>query len=211
MDKLDSDLRGRIDRLVSIEEIRQLAAKYALALDMRDLDALCGLFPEDIQVGKDKSGRAALKLWFNDLLRSTFTGTSHLIGNHIIEFDDPDHARGVVYCRPEHETGGEWIIMTMIYWDEYERNYGHWYFRRRLPIIWYATDLNKPPIGEHKIRWPGREPYDEVWADFWPSYKKFWSREYDPTEGAAEPAPPDKFLKQMLNGREPLSARVHLK
>jgi hypothetical protein len=35
-----------------------------------------------------------------------------------------------------------------------------WYFRRRLPCYWYATDLNKPPIGDSKMRWPGREPYD---------------------------------------------------
>jgi hypothetical protein len=30
---------ARIDRLESIDEIRQLAAKYSLALDMRDMDA----------------------------------------------------------------------------------------------------------------------------------------------------------------------------
>ena len=33
-------LAQRIERLESIEEIRQLPARYSLALDMRDLDAL---------------------------------------------------------------------------------------------------------------------------------------------------------------------------
>ena len=34
-----SDLEARIDRLESLDEIRQLAAKYSLAFDMRDADA----------------------------------------------------------------------------------------------------------------------------------------------------------------------------
>jgi hypothetical protein len=38
------DLAERIERLESIDEIRQLAAKYALSLDMRDLDAHVNLF-----------------------------------------------------------------------------------------------------------------------------------------------------------------------
>ena len=52
-----SDVLARIDRLESVDEIRQLAAKYSLALDMRDLDALVNLFPEDVRVGRDKVGQ----------------------------------------------------------------------------------------------------------------------------------------------------------
>lgn len=33
------DILARVERLEAIDEIRQLAAKYALSLDMRDLDA----------------------------------------------------------------------------------------------------------------------------------------------------------------------------
>ena len=107
-------LEDRVARLAATDEIRQLVAKYCLALDMRDLDALCGLFPADVRVSRDSSGRAALKAWFNDTLRNQFTGTAHVTGNHIIEFDTPDHARGVLYSRNEHETGDKWIIMTMM-------------------------------------------------------------------------------------------------
>ena len=82
---------------------------------------------------------------------------SHHLGQHIIEFVDRDHATGVVYSKNEHECGAEWVIMQMLYWDDYERIDGQWYFRRRLPCYWYATDLNKPPIGDMKMRWPGRE------------------------------------------------------
>ena len=48
----DEALLARIDRLESLDEIRQLAAKYSLALDMRDLDAMVNLFPEDVRVAR---------------------------------------------------------------------------------------------------------------------------------------------------------------
>ena len=81
----------------------------------------------------------------------------------------------MVYSKNEHETGPEWVIMQMLYWDDYERIDGRWYFRRRLPCYWYATDLNKPPIGERKMRWPGREPYDGAFHELFPSWKEFWA------------------------------------
>lgn len=197
------DLLARIDRLESLDAIRQLPAKYALSLDMRDLDAHVNLFAEDIRVSRDKVGRAHLKRWLDDTLRQQFTGTSHHIGNHVIEFDDADHAHGVVYSKNEHETpcadgSSEWVIMQMLYWDNYERIDGDWFFRRRLPCYWYATDINKPPVGDNKMRWPDREPYAGAYHDLWPSWQSFWDNppQSDEPEVAA-PAPLDKFLSTM--------------
>lgn len=206
---MNDDLLARIDRLESLDAIRQLVAKYSLSLDMRDLDAHVGLFAPDIRVGRDRVGRSYLKRWLDDTLRLQFTGTSHHIGGHVIEFRDPDHAFGVVYSKNEHETGGEWIIMQMLYWDDYERIDGSWYFRRRLPCYWYATDINKPPIGDRKMRWPGREPYSGTFHDMWPSYKEFWEHppETDEPE-VAEPAPLDEFLQRMRRGAPEPKIRV---
>lgn len=195
---MNEDLAARIDRLESLDEIRQLPAKYALSLDMRDLDAHVNLFAPDIRVSRDKVGRSHLKRWLDDTLRHQFTGTSHHTGNHIIEFDDSDHAHGVVYSKNEHETGAEWVIMQMLYWDNYERIDSRWYFRRRLPCYWYATDLNAPPIGDNKMRWPGREHYEGAYHELWPSWREFWNN--PPATDAPEvalPAPVDKFLATM--------------
>src|SRR5690554_3599512 len=194
-----NSLAQRLDRLESIEAIRQLAGKYSLSLDMRDLDAHVNLFAPDIRVGGGKVGRAHLKQWVDDTLRHQFTGTSHHIGQHIIEFTDADHAVGVVYSKNEHETGAEWVIMQMLYWDDYERIDGQWYFRRRLPCYWYATDLNKPPIGDMKMRWPGREPYHGTFQALFPSWKSFWADapERDVLPEVAEPAPAEQFLRRM--------------
>jgi SnoaL-like domain len=195
---MNEDLLRRIDRLESLDEIRQLPAKYALSLDMRDLDAHVNLFAQDIRVSRDKVGRSHLKRWLDDTLRLQFTGTSHHIGNHVIEFDDPDHAHGVVYSKNEHETGDAWIIMQMLYWDNYERIDGRWYFRRRLPCYWYATDLNAPPIGDNKMRWPGREDYEGAYHDLWPSWKEFWNNPPDSdSPEVAVPAPLEQFLTTM--------------
>ncbi|HPP82786.1 MAG TPA: nuclear transport factor 2 family protein [Rubrivivax sp.] len=205
-----SALAARIDRLESIEEIRMLPAKYALSLDMRDLDAHVNLFAPDIRISKDQVGRAHLKRWLDDTLRLQFTGTSHHIGGHIIEFKDPDHAIGVVYSKNEHETGPEWVIMQMLYWDDYERIDGQWYFRRRLPCYWYATDLNKPPIGDMKMRWPGREPYEGTFHELFPSWKEFWARrpDKDSLPEVAPPAPLEQFLKTMRRGTPAPKIRV---
>ena len=193
-------LEARIDRLESLDAIRQLPAKYALALDMRDMDAMVSLFPADVRVGKDASGRQALRAYMDRTLRSPFTGTSHHIGGHVIEFDDPDHAHGIVYSKNEHETGDEWVIMQMMYSDDYVRVDGRWYFARRLPLYWYATDLNKPPIGDAKMRWPGTEWSEGNFHKLFPSFAEFWARTGDHGGPVAEPAPLDKFLETMRRG-----------
>ena len=195
-----TSLEARIDRLESLDAIRQLPARYALALDMRDMDAMVSLFPADVRVGKDASGRQALRAYMDRKLRSPFTGTSHHIGGHVIEFDDPDHAHGVVYSKNEHETGDEWVIMQMMYSDDYVRADGRWYFARRLPLYWYATDLNKPPVGENKMRWPDTEWVEGNFHKLFPSYAEFWAREGDHGGPVAEPAPLEKFLETMRRG-----------
>ena len=205
-------LARRIDRLESLEQIRQLPAKYALALDMRDMDAMVSLFPEDVRVGRETSGRLALRGYMDRTLRSPFTGTSHHIGGHVIEFDDPDHAHGVVYSKNEHETGDEWVIMQMMYVDDYIRAPGpdgqRWYFARRLPLYWYATDLNKPPIGARKMRWPGTEWVEGNFHKLFPSYKEFWARQGDHGGPVAEPAPLEGFLAAMRRGASAPKVKV---
>lgn len=206
---MDNTIEQRLARLEAIEEIRQLAGKYSLSLDMRDIDAHVNLFAPDIRVGKEKTGRTHLKAWVDDTLRHQFTGTSHHLGQHIIELTSDTTAIGVVYSKNEHETGAEWVIMQMLYWDDYEKIDGTWYFRRRLPCYWYATDLNKPPIGDMKMRWPGREPYHGTFHELFPSWKEFWlgSKREGDSEVAA-PAPAEAFLKTMRRGTPAPKIRV---
>ena len=204
----DATLAERIERLESLDQIRQLPAKYALALDMRDMDALVSLFVPDVRVGRDTSGRQALRAYMDRTLRSPFTGTSHHIGGHIIEFESPDRAQGIVYSKNEHETGDEWVIMQMMYADNYMRIEGRWFFARRLPLYWYATDLNKPPIGPNKMRWPGTDWVEGNFHKMFASYEEFWARDGDSDAPVAEPAPLDKFLETMRRGKAAPKVKV---
>ena len=201
-------LEQRIDRLESLDQIRQLPAKYALALDMRDMNAMVSLFPADVRVGKGASGRQALRAYMDETLRAPFTGTSHHIGGHIIEFDDPDHAQGIVYSKNEHETGDEWVIMQMMYADSYVRQDGRWYFARRLPLYWYATDLNKPPVGDNKMRGPNTDWVEGNFHQLFPSFDAFWARQGDDGSPVAAPAPLDQFLNTMRGSTEAPKVKV---
>ncbi len=136
------------------------------------------------------------------------SGTSHHIGNHIIDFESPDSAIGLVYSKNEHETETDWVIMQMLYWDTYNRVDGRWLFKKRLPMYWYATDLNKPPLGDQKMRWPGQENYEGFFHDLFPSWKEFWSSEYIRDNDVVEPVEAHSFLKALRRGTKPGKLRV---
>jgi hypothetical protein len=172
---MDEAMEARIAKLEAYEEIRQLVARYALALDGRDVAMMVSLFVVDVQVGDGRTGRDALAEWFDAILRPYRT-TFHIIGNHIIDLVDQDHATGVVYCRPEHEVDDLWVVMPMQYWDRYEREEGRWRFRSRRLMAFYAAD-----VLEHPLRVDGRFHFPnnpmihraelpekwETWRDFW--------------------------------------------
>ena len=202
------NIEQRLDRLESLDEIRQLAAKYSVTLDMRDLDMHVNLFVPDVRVGKERAGRQALKSWADSTFRDQFKGTSHHIGNHIIDFNSPDSAIGLVYSKNEHETDNEWVIMQMLYWDSYERVEDRWLFKKRLPMYWYATDLNKPPLGDTKMRWPNQDPYEGFFHDLFPSWQDFWSSDYARDADVSEPVEANNFLNALRRGSQPGKIKV---
>jgi len=167
------------------EEIRQLAYRYAEAVDSRDLAALVALFVDDVRVGGQAGGREALAAWFDPVLR-TFGVSIHFVGNHRITFDG-DEASGVVYCRAEHEVGDSWIVMMIQYWDTYARRDGAWLFVRRKEKVWYAADVAARPTGTHKHQWPGREPVAADLPDAWASWGKFWAAGTDQLSSTSRP------------------------
>jgi SnoaL-like domain len=136
----------RLDRMESLASIRQLAYRYALALDARDMDVMAALFVPDVRVGRGEVGRAALRRWFTEVMQASRT-TVHLVANHIVDFDDADHARGIVYCRDQLErpSTGRWEIGDLQYWDDYVRVDGEWCFRRRKFHRWYLVDALSGP------------------------------------------------------------------
>jgi ketosteroid isomerase-like protein len=131
----------RLDRMESLSEIRQLPYRYALALDSRDMDAVADLFVPDVRVGRDAFGRAALHRWYTEAMRASRT-TIHQVTNHIVDFDDADRARGVVYCRDQLErpSTGQWEIGELQYWDA----------DRRVRAVHGWRGSGRPPAGRSR-------------------------------------------------------------
>jgi metal-dependent HD superfamily phosphatase/phosphodiesterase len=180
------DLEARIRRLEDTDEIRQLVSRYSLALDSRDVDQLASLFVSDVQTHDGGIGRKALAAWFDPVLRPYRT-TFHLVGNHVIEFSDDDHAVGWVYCRPEHEVGDLWVVMPVIYDDRYEREDGRWYFKSRRPHAFYAADVNENPLDvEARFNFPDNPfVHRATLPERWDTWRKFWGEDEDGAKAGA--------------------------
>jgi ketosteroid isomerase-like protein len=163
-----------VERLLAYEEIRQLAARYALATDSRDLDALVALFVDDVQVGRDRFGRDALRDAFDTSLRAV--GATILdVGTHVIDLADADHATGHVYCRGEIEDGHRWVHQAILYRDTYERRAGTWYFVRRRHDLWYGVEVPTNPLRLAPANWPASSVGSGTVPGLFPSWQAFWS------------------------------------
>ena len=167
----------RIDRLESLAAIQQLPHRYGVAIDSRDMDMMVDLFVPDVRVGGNETGREALKRWYTRTM-SHSQSSCHFIGNHVVDFDDADHAHGIVYCHDEldHPQVGQWVQGQLQYWDTYERVDGEWYFQRRKFHRLYIVDwLTRPSHGA------GNESGSAALSTYqlpeaYPSWGQFWDR-----------------------------------
>ncbi len=162
-----------VERLLAYEEIRQLVARYAVATDRRDIDALVGLFVDDVRVGRDTFGREALRANLVEQLRAI--GVSILnVGTHQIDLIDAERATGHVYCKAEVQHGARWINQAIRYDDTYARRDGRWFFARRKHLLFYGAEVGVNPLDLAPANWPehhdglGSIPYsDPTWQAFW--------------------------------------------
>ena len=162
-------------RLLARDEIRELAHRYAVATDARDLDALVALFVPDVRVGRDAVGREALRRDFDRQLRGI--GVSILfVGNHVIDFDDADHARGSVYCMAQIQDGERWIRQAIRYDDSYVRRDGAWLFARRKHLLWYGVVEARNPLLQPPAEWPASHTGRGTLPESLGTWREFWNR-----------------------------------
>ncbi|HTZ71616.1 MAG TPA: nuclear transport factor 2 family protein [Acetobacteraceae bacterium] len=173
MSNAADSLPARIERLESLHAIQQLAIRYAIAVDSRDLDAWVSLFVDDVNCGSHGKGRDALRGFIAPLLRD-FYRSIHLICGHEIDLTGPDTARGKVYCRAEHEDDTQWIVMAICYFDSYTRRDGNWYFVRRNERHWYAADTRDHPM-HPQTPWPPAAGRPAALPHAFASWTPFWA------------------------------------
>lgn len=169
---------GPLARLIAEADIRQLVARYAVATDQRDLDALVALFVPDVLVGRDPSGEPVRGI---EALRENLAGqlgaigvTILHVGTHQIDLQGDDDATGHVYCRAEIQDGDRWIHQTIRYDDRYRRVDGQWLFVGRKHQLFYGAEVGANPVGLPPANWPtnhdgwGTLPEaDPTWQAFW--------------------------------------------
>lgn len=172
-----------IDKVLAYESIRQLVARYAVAVDSRDIDALVGLFVDDVQVGAFGTGRRALRRSFETSLRGI--GVSILnVGTHVIDLVDEREASGIVYCKGEVQDGERWIHQAIVYDDRYRWVADRWYFVRRKHRLFYGAEVGSNPLGLPPADWPERHDGWGTLPAQWGSWQRFWA---DVDEPSAQP------------------------
>jgi len=168
-------------RLLALQSIRDLTLRYALAVDGKDLDGLAVLFAPDVDNGRYGTGPDGVKRFFDQSLR-TFHCSAHFVANHVVDFDDDEHAHGVVYCHAHHHVlePEHWFDEALAYFDTYERVSpdGEWRFRRRRVRSWYRQHIGHPDLGDERTVMPledagprrgGRLP------EAFPTFEAFWA------------------------------------
>jgi hypothetical protein len=126
-----------------------------------------------VRVGRERSGHQALRADFDRQLRAI--GISILfVGNHVIDFDDDQHARGIVYCKAEIQDGERFISQAIEYQDQYERRDGHWYFVRRKHLLFYGREQGENPLKLRPANWPENHSGRGTLPESKKSWQRFW-------------------------------------
>ncbi|MEU7811669.1 nuclear transport factor 2 family protein [Pseudonocardia sp. NPDC049154] len=158
---------SELEVLVAHEDIRQLAARYALAVSQGDLDTVVDLFVEDVQVTREVRGRAALREFLGAQV-DAMPVSILLVAGHVINLLDADHAAGTVSCLCEMGREDRWVRQAIAYRDRYERRDGRWYFVDRRHDLYYGVDVPERPVGQPDAHWPrsitGRGSVPYRWA-----------------------------------------------
>lgn len=127
----------------------ELAHRYAVALDRKDIDALVGLFVPAIQ----HQVRAQLEPAVLALGVTVLSVTTQ-----VVDLVAEDHATGVVYCTAEVDDPDEgWIRQSIVYQDRYERHDGAWYLKAHDHQLVYGIRQPEDPLTQPPAHWPERQ------------------------------------------------------
>jgi SnoaL-like domain len=169
-------VRDSVEQAASIVAIQQLAIRYAVGVDQRDLDLVADQFVPDVICGHWGNGRDALKAMYHEN-DSTMDVTIHRVTNHMVDLVDDTHATGIVYLDADHRMhDGTWARLTGAYHDEYvlSESEGRWLIQSRRLLFWFRDSDALPPTtrrdNEYRTfsKWP-------TLPDAWPTWHAFWA------------------------------------
>lgn len=136
-------LAKRIRALEDRAELRELVARYGIAVDDRDIDALTELFTPRASF---RSADGVLSACGREAVIEQFRGrfavleaTNHIAHEQILELGpDADAAAGLVTSHAEVCRNGQTLVAALRYRDRYRREQGRWRFAERaLSFLYY--------------------------------------------------------------------------
>jgi hypothetical protein len=165
-----------VERAAAIVAIQQLAIRYAVGVDQRDLDLVAAQYVPDVVCGHWGTGRDALRAMYleND---SSMDVTIHRVTNHMVDFVDDSHATGIVYLDADHrQHDGTWARLTGAYHDTYlfDANEERWLIESRQLLFWFRDADALPPATrrdrDYRVfnKWP-------TLPDAWPTWATYWA------------------------------------
>ncbi|MEJ7935346.1 nuclear transport factor 2 family protein [Sphingobium sp. AN558] len=134
-----SDRNAALNALLDREALRDLAMRYARAIDRRDQDLLRSVYHDDAidDHGLVFCDRAALFVAQLPQLMAPFAITAHHLTNQSYRIEG-DRADGELYFIAYHRTDGpdeKHLIALGRYLDNYERRGGDWKIAHRR-LVW---------------------------------------------------------------------------
>ena len=131
--------------------LRELADRYARAVDRRDWTLAATLFTEDCVLhgpGYELVGRE--KILAGLRLIDRYSATQHSVHNQLVEVDG-DRASGETYCTAHHVYARDgrphMLDWGIRYQDRCVRERGAWRYARRELLLDWAQDLPLEPGG----------------------------------------------------------------
>ena len=145
----DSSPEERLQRVEDQLAIRDLTARYNFAIDNRDLDAVRLLFAPNGSFGsKDGAMRATGVEAILGQFKSRFSvlgATNHFAHDHVIWFESPTRARGMLSVHAEVWRKEQPMVTALRYDDVYEKIDGLWCFSERLLSFFYYLNVMDYP------------------------------------------------------------------
>ncbi|WP_433186429.1 nuclear transport factor 2 family protein [Actinoallomurus sp. CA-150999] len=126
-------IEERLRRVESRLALQELAARYCLAIDDQDYDALTELFHAEAVMpigGREVRGRTAVVAALREK-REQNGGSVHTPDACILHELGEDHATGTVLAHVEMGVGDTTHFGALRYADRYVRQGGDWLFLRR--------------------------------------------------------------------------------
>jgi hypothetical protein len=161
---MGEDMERRLKRLEDRVELSDLSTRYFLASDFDDYDTIASCYAADstfsasgFEGGRGPQGVA-------DMIRgarANFGTTIHTPHYSLLEFQDDDHATGMVGAHVEIAVGGRSCFGAVRYEDEYVREDGRWKFRsRNMKTVHFQPweDAGTSLTADLPTRWPGADP-----------------------------------------------------